>query len=408
MFYARPNRHSFNALAGALETDEVCGSFQVFFADDEKGLVQALKTALASRRLAAAALSFATAQCAGMRKLMSRLRAAFSSRVIFIAGGPHPSAEPAACLRMGFDVVVRGEGEAAFIELLKTIAKGGDYRPVNGLAFTDGEGQCHMTPPRPAIELDRYPSFSARYEKIGPVEITRGCPFACRFCQTTHLLGAQPRHRSIGSINSHLALMRRRGMCDVRFVTPNAFSYGSPDGRALNYEALHELLAAMRATLGREGRLFFGTFPSEARPEHVTEKTLKLVRDFASNDNLVIGAQSGSQRMLDACHRGHSVADIERAVALTLQAGLKANVDFILGLPGETDDDTAQTLGLIRRLITLGAKIHAHTFMPLPQTGFAFEQPSPISERLLKLLHTLIPAGGVYGQWQAQKNRLET
>ena len=151
---------------------------------------------------------------------------------------------------------------------------------------------------------------AGRLRRIGPIEITRGCPFACGYCQTSHLLGMRPRHRSVAMIARYAGVIRQRGLRDVRVVAPDAFSYGSPDGRTLNLGALESLLAALRETLGSEGRLFFGTFPSEVRPEHVNQAALELVKRFADNDNLIIGAQSGSDKMLDRCGRGHSVADV--------------------------------------------------------------------------------------------------
>jgi radical SAM superfamily enzyme YgiQ (UPF0313 family) len=193
-------------------------------------------------------------------------------------------------------------------------------------------------------------------------------------------------------------------MFDLRVVTPNAFSYGSPDGRSLNLTALRELLREVRRAQGSSGRLFFGSMPSEVRPEHVNAATLRLVRRYAANDNLAIGAQSGSQRLLDAAGRGHSVADIVAAVAAARKAGLKTNVDFIFGLPGEAEPDQERSLALIRRLVDMGARIHAHWFMPLPQTRFAALQPPPMPPRFAAELARLAAAGVLYGQWQAQES----
>jgi radical SAM superfamily enzyme YgiQ (UPF0313 family) len=165
---------------------------------------------------------------------------------------------------------------------------------------------------------------------------------------------------------------------------------------------LESLLATLRKTLGNEGRLFFGTFPSEVRPEHVNEATLELVKRYADNDSLIIGAQSGSQRMLERCGRGHSVSAIFSAVSRTLAAGLKPHVDFIFGLPGETDDDLNSTVEVIRELAAMGSLIHAHTFMPLPQTAFAAEPPGKIHGRIRPFIRDLIRAGKLYGVWHKQ------
>jgi radical SAM superfamily enzyme YgiQ (UPF0313 family) len=149
--------------------------------------------------------------------------------------------------------------------------------------------------------------------------------------------------------------------------------------------------------------LFIGSFPSEARPEHVTPEALELVRQHANNDNIVIGAQSGSQRTLDACRRGHTVEDVARATRLILRFGFKANVDFIIGLPDETDEDMEQTGALVQELAALGARIHVHFFLPLPQTLFGTRKPSTPNKRLLRVLNRLMGRGQVYGEWQQQQ-----
>ena len=163
------------------------------------------------------------------------------------------------------------------------------------------------------------------------------------------------------------------------------------------------MLASLRRALGRDGRLFFGTFPSEVRPEHVNPSALELVKRFADNDNLILGAQSGSERMLARCGRGHRVADVFAAVSHTLSAGLKPHVDFIFGLPGETDEDLAETIAVIRELAAMGAWIHAHAFLPLPQTRLADAPPGRIHGRVRPLVKELIRSGRLYGVWAGQE-----
>jgi radical SAM superfamily enzyme YgiQ (UPF0313 family) len=92
------------------------------------------------------------------------------------------------------------------------------------------------------------------------------------------------------------------------------------------------------------------------------------------------GAQSGGQRVLDRCHRGHTVGDVYRAVKLTGEAGLRANVDFIFALPGEEEKDVKETLGVITDLVALGAKMHAHTFVSLPGTPFSKAPSGSVTE----------------------------
>jgi radical SAM superfamily enzyme YgiQ (UPF0313 family) len=170
----------------------------------------------------------------------------------------------------------------------------------------------------------------------------------------------------------------------------------------VNLEAVKELLGSVRAIVGPEGRIFFGTFPSEVRPEHVSREALDLLKRYVDNDNLVIGGQSGSQAVLDRSRRGHNVGDIVRAAQLSVDAGFHPNVDLLFGLPGETDDDVAHTLELARRLTDLGARIHSHTFMPLPGTPFRDQAPGFLDALTRRELGRLASQGKAYGEWQGQ------
>ncbi len=396
---AKPNRHSMNALLGALEADRDLDGLDLRQAAGVAQLGQQIAETSAAGRRPVAGLSFTTGQLPRVREIVTAGRPPDDpSPVLWIAGGPHPTADPEGTLRIGFDAVVLGEGEATLPDLLKTIAAGGDLAGVRGLAIPGSSGRTRFTGRRPPVDLDAYPPFPLRRRRAGPIEITRGCPFACGYCQTSHLLGTLPRHRSVETIARYAAAMRQKSVCDLRVISPNAFSYGSPDGRTLNLPALESLLAALREALRADGRLFFGTFPSEVRPEHVNQSTLELLRRFASNDHLIIGAQPGSDRLLERCRRGHAVTDVFSAVSRTLAAGLKPHVDFIFGLPGETDEDLNSTIRVIRELAAVGALIHAHAFMPLPQTLFAGRQPGKIDARLRAVLGELTRDGALYGR----------
>jgi radical SAM superfamily enzyme YgiQ (UPF0313 family) len=116
----------------------------------------------------------------------------------------------------------------------------------------------------------------------------------------------------------------------------------------------------------------------------------------------VIGGQSGSERLLAETHRGHDVAAIERAVAYCIEAGIRPDVDFLFGLPGETDVDRAATIALAERITTLGARVHSHAFMPLPGTPLAGAEPSEIGADLADTVGRLESRGAAYGQWRQQ------
>jgi len=246
-----------------------------------------------------------------------------------------------------------------------------------------------------------FPSVSPAIGAVGPVEITRGCPFRCGYCQTPRIFPGPVQHRSVDSIARQLAAQRAERLNDFRFVAPNAFGYGATPGRT-DPAAVEALLTEAKAAV-KGGRLFFGTFPSEVRPESVSPEMLELVRKFAHNDNLTLGLQTGSERLLSTIGRGHTVAQVVAAVELANRAGFAVNVDVIFGMPDETEEDVSETLCVMRELIGLGARIHAHSYMPLPGTPWWPRPPAPTPPTLDAVLNRLIPTGQLFGHWQAQR-----
>jgi B12-binding domain/radical SAM domain protein len=188
---------------------------------------------------------------------------------------------------------------------------------------------------------------------------------------------------------------------DLRFVTPDALSYGT-QGREPNLEELERLLKAVGSIYGKD-HVYLGSFPSEVRPDTVTKEAVELIKAHVANDNLVIGAQSGSQRVLDLMHRGHSAEDVYRAVATITRAGLVANVDVIFGLPGETDADVKLTLKMMEDLGAMGARVHTHTFIPLAGTPLADAPPGRVDLETRNVLGRLAGEGKQFGSWQRQE-----
>jgi B12-binding domain/radical SAM domain protein len=321
--------------------------------------------------------------------------------VLHLAGGVHATAEPEATLALGFDLVARGEGEGTILALLRRLLAGEDPRGAPGLTWRQGAAVASSGRAAP-VRLDDHPASSRRLGKALALEVTRGCVWACRFCQTPFLQRARFRHRSVGAARDWARHGVELGHRDLRFLTPSALSYGA-EGPEVRLEAVEALLSAVREEAGPSRRIFFGSFPSELRPEHVSPPALALLRRYADNRELLLGAQSGSARLLAALERGHGVGEVERAVRLCREAGFGVAVDFIVGLPGEEEDDLEATRRLMARLAEEGARIHAHAFLPLPGTPWRDAPPGRIDAATRSLLHRLESRGRAYGQWRRQE-----
>lgn len=403
-YYRKPNRYGLMALAGAVESASPPLPVRLHFPRGREEFLARLAELGSTHPLTLAAVSFCTIQAREIADLLGAVRAIRGRELFLVAGGPHPSGDPGGTLRMGFDAVAVGEGEVTFLDLARALSAGDGPEGVRGLLLPGGGKTPRSALRRGPHELDRFPSWAAGHRKVGPIEISRGCPHGCTFCQTSFLFGGM-RHRSLENVLGHVRTLVARGITDIRFNTPDAFAWGSPGGRGVDEGALEALLAGTRGIVGTAGRVFFGSFPAEVRPEHVTPAAVSLVRRWCDNDNLVLGAQTGSPRLLGTLRRGHGVDHVRRAVDLVAGAGLIPYVDFILGLPGETEEDAVSTVRLMDDLVGRGAVIHAHTFMPLPGTPLAGSRPGTVSHRVREKVRELSRRGALFGEWHRQARR---
>ncbi|APR87369.1 Hypothetical protein A7982_12718 [Minicystis rosea] len=400
--HARTGMVALNVITAAVGSDPRTAAVPIRFAKTREDVAAAIDEAVAAGARPVVGWSFYSTDFPGAAEAIAWVKdRTRDHEVLHIAGGVHATAEPLATLRAGFDLCAIAEGEATAISIFTALLEGTDPRRVRGTAHLDEAGKLVSRGPGDRAGLDAYPAFNLAHRKFNAVEITRGCVYACKFCQTPYVFKARFRHRSVANVRDHVAVLRREGLPYVRFVTPTALSYGSED-ESVNLDAVEALLAGVREAYGPEGRIYFGTFPSEVRPEHVTEASLAILERYVDNDNLVIGAQSGSQRVLDATLRGHTVEDVVRAVRLSVSAGFQPNVDFLLGLPGETAEDRAASMRLAEHLVTLGARIHSHAFMPLPGTPLRDAKPEEIDPEAALWMARLESRGAMYGQWRQQ------
>lgn len=313
---------------------------------------------------------------------------------IFIAGGPHPSGCPEETLEY-FDYIVIGEGEETLPELVRVLKERGDPEKVKGIAYKNPEtGEMVLTPERQHVNLDSYPCFDPKKLRA-PIEISRGCPWSCKYCQTPRLFGREVRHRSIDSI-----LKNAQHYDDLRFIASNAFAYGS-NGIHPRFDKVEKLLSALHGLPDK--KIFFGTFPSEVRPEFVTEESVELVRKYCANDSLSLGAQSGSDSVLKEIRRGHTVEDSISAVECCIEHKIVPAVDFIFGLPTETEEDQEKSLELVRWICKKGGTVRAHYMTPLPGTPYASAVPSQVSDRVRRELGKLALGGKLTGYWEKHR-----
>ncbi len=371
--YTEANKYSVHALLAALDVYEI--NLPTLLCKDLAQLYNAANRYENPLIVVSMNTIFFVEYFETLRKILSELPGTK------VAGGPHPTGDPVGTLLLGFDYAFVGEGEHSLPEfVLGELPK--------GIVWRDGDSFYFTGRPKP-VSLEEFPSFPWWRGIVSPIEITRGCCHGCKYCETPFIHGF-PRHRPLHSVEHHIEAYVALGKRDVRFISPDSF----------DYPYFYELLQLPESY---PVRLFIGSFPSEVRPEHVDEEKLKAMKEIVSNKRIVVGAQSGSERMLELMSRGHTVEDVIEASKLISSYGFVPEVDFIFGLPGETGEDISATLELMRTIVDLGGRIHAHAFIPLPGTPWEDKPAGSIPLVVRKYIERLTGRGKVFGVWRRQE-----
>lgn len=389
--FSKVNANAISALVASLDIHPILQNLKIFLpalSEDSQAIVEAVKP----YKKIILAFSLFTTQLNQISEKISDYRAVLSEKeLLVVAGGPHPMGDPFSMLSNGADIVCITEGELVIRDILLQFISGKKVEEAQGIAYFDERGVVQRTNKPTLINLDDFPPFSVKHKIIQPIEITRGCAWNCRFCQIRSR-GSPVRHRSVDEVLKYIKItakhfIKRRP--DIRFVSPNALSYGSEDGKSLRLDRVEALLQGIRQIIGQEGKIYFGSFPSEVRPETITTESVQILKKYTNVKKIIVGGQSGSNSILNSSERGHTVQETERAVKLLIENGFKVDVDIIFGLPSETDDDVEQTLTHIKYLTDLGATIHSHTFLPLVGTPFASKPGGKINQLYLPVISQL-------------------
>jgi B12-binding domain/radical SAM domain protein len=376
------SRYSVAALVGIVETDHRLVDLKI-----EAPIEHSLKSIQKSVEHGSTILahSVMSTQTDRVYREIKDIRENIGESVTIVGGGPHASARPLELLKNGFDFVVVGEGEKTFPELLCHLINDRDPHDIPGVVGVDSV-DCPRPRDLSPVDLNEYPPFALGMNILGPVEVTRGCPYSCKFCCTPFLTGGRVQHRSVDSVVEWLKhAVEKSGFDRTWFLSPNALSYGGR-GRSVEFEKVEVLLKTVSMIEGLD-EVFFGSFPSEVRPEFVSKPVLEMMKQYVANETLQIGLQSCSNRVLKLINRHHTMEEGLSAIRTALDCGFVPHVDMIFGIPGETATEMKENVELCYTLSEMGAKIHGHVFMPLPGSAFEKMPPGRLDQESRTSLH---------------------
>ena len=267
------------------------------------------------------------------------------------------------------DYVVLGEVEETLLELTRTLRRRRDPGKVRGIAYREpATGTLRINPKREPIQnLDTLPFpawdlvdmeayrnawLGAHGEFSLNAISSRGCPFQCNWCAKP-VFGSHYHVRSAKSVACEMQTLKSRFQPDHLWFADDIFAL-SP---AWTYVFADEV----------EDRSAQIPFKMQSRCDLMTRNTVSALRR-AGCAEVWMGAESGSQKVLDAMDKGIRVEQILQARENLASHGIRVGLFLQFGYPGETWEEIQKTIDMVRR--AQPDAIGVSVSYPLPGTKF--------------------------------------
>lgn len=265
-------------------------------------------------------------------------------RTKIVLGGPEIRYNAANYLKHGADMLVVGEGEETFYELAKTFLekkelaeniKGTAFLK-NGDVFFNEERALFRSlnelpmPARHKINLTLYGNaWKQRHGySMYSVSTMRGCPYTCKWCSRA-VYGGTYRRRNPALVAEELELLKKNYEPDMIWFVDDVFTIS------------HKWLREFRDELRKKNL----RIPYEiiTRADRMNDEVIALLKETGCF-RVWIGAESGSQTIIDAMDRRVDVRMVRDNIINAKKAGMEAGTFIMLGYPGETKEDIRKTI----------------------------------------------------------------
>jgi len=289
-------------------------------------------------------------------------------KALIVLGGVHATVLPEQTLQEcpEADIVVFGEGEITFLELLEwRLKKDRQLSDIDGIVYRDGPGLKRTRPRMPIMDLDsipmpaydllkmqRYIPHATQYKRLPSFSIllSRGCPFSCTFCSASKVHGHRLRLRGLDNVFREIDLLVER--------------YGAK-GLYIQDSNLIQSRAYMAEFCQRlRNRPYKLPWMCNVRLDQVDED-LAMSMKAAGCWQVTAGVESANESSLKLIRKQQDKTKIKRGVGILKKSGIKIIGTFILGLPQETQEQVENTINFARKLAIPAALF----FLPVPYPG---------------------------------------
>ena len=267
-----------------------------------------------------------------------------------VLGGPDLTYNQENYLAAGADYLIVGEGEVTMLELVNTLSDNGDISNITGLTYLENNS-IKKNPPRAKLkDLDLIPNpnraavpiqkyldcwKNAHGQSALNVSTQRGCPYTCKWCSTA-VYGQSYRRKSPEKVVEELLLLKETYQPDTFWFVDDVFT--------VSHKWLRGFNDAIKAT-GLEIQ-----YECITRAERMNDEVIQLLKESGCF-RVWIGAESGSQKIIDAMDRRVDVNQVRDQLIATKKAGIETGTFIMVGYPGETYEDILLTAEYLEKAL---------------------------------------------------------
>jgi radical SAM superfamily enzyme YgiQ (UPF0313 family) len=287
------------------------------------------------------------------------------NNTLIILGGPEASAVDIETLRHFpfITLIVRGEGELTFSEVIKKVEAGESYADVLGITYREeGTGRIRGNEDGERLEggLDALPfpvypvSEFENYNIFLPLDVGRGCPYDCNFCSTTQFWKRKYRLKSTGKIIKEIEFLKEKYSVRYFSIVNDLFTVNKKSVMEFCDAVIERGLDIEWACYGR----------TDTMDSILLEKMAK-----AGCIRIFYGIESGSARMQQHIGKNLDLTEVLTVINESTKSGIAVKTSFITGFPEETEEDLRQTIDLFLNVFMWGVTINEiGLLIPLPGT----------------------------------------
>ncbi len=299
-------------------------------------------------------------------KVCNHLRSKSNTPIVW--GGPHATFFPAqTCNSRLIDFVVVGEGETTLYELICALRDKISPAEIPGLAFKKNN-QVVLNKPRAFLDMADLPipayhlidlyQYQDSFQYL-TIETSRGCPYRCAFCYVHEFHHRQWRAKPIDQAVGEIQQVTRRFGFHKFFICDDNFFVDKQ--RVLSF-AKKIIEEALDIEIFTQARADYFSGYNDSELSLIAQSGVKYV---------AIGAESGSQKLLNNIKKDITVADILKSARNCVRHGMIPVFSFVIGILDETEADLEKTIAIYETLKRISPVIEIngfYLFTPYPGT----------------------------------------